>query len=56
METNLKVHVSADLKWWLKPYLYVLVFFCAVMGTEPDEQKLQQVILKGIKLKVTNLG
>lgn len=54
MATN-RMKVNIYLAWWLVPYIHILVFFCKLMGTEPDDQKLTKVIERGIKVKPLRL-
>ena len=48
------VTVEVKLAWWLKPYLYLLVWFCVLHGCVPDQVKLQRVINRAIRLSVRN--
>ena len=54
MATN-RVTVSIRVAWWLVLYIHVLVFFCKLMETEPDDEKLAKVIERGIKVKPQRL-
>lgn len=44
--------VEVSLAWWLRPYLAALFFFCLLMQTLPDEQKLARVIARAMRLRV----
>ena len=44
---TLKVHVA----WWIKPYCYLLSCFCAITGMEPDMEKIERTIHKGITIR-----
>lgn len=44
--------IEVRVTWWLLVYLNALVFFCTVMNTLPDEEKLETVIKRGIKARV----
>lgn len=48
MLTTLTLRVTCA--WWLKPYLYALAFFGVLMGMEPDQEKLQRVIARGLRV------
>ena len=45
-----EIIVQIKLRWWLKPYLSALVFFCHLWGTEPDWEKLDPIIKRGLKV------
>lgn len=51
-EATARLTVRCGLRWWLKPYLYTLLFFAWLHNTAPDAEKLQRVISKGIWLKI----
>lgn len=44
--------VVATIRWWLRPYMYVLIFFCVIMRREPDMEKFSRVVSRGIKLTI----
>lgn len=45
--------VSVTVRWWVGPYLQALVFFAWVMGTEPDYQRLAELLKRrGVKVTV----
>lgn len=44
---NFKVSVA----WWIKPYIVALVFFSFVTGCDYDEEKLERIIKKAVKVK-----
>lgn len=50
---NSTVTVTASFRWWLKPYLQVLCFFCLLHGRMPDQARLERVIRRGIRIEVT---
>lgn len=37
------VPVRVRIAWWVVPYLETLKFFCLVMGTEPNADKIGAV-------------
>lgn len=41
--------VEIRVSWWLYPYIWLLCCLCWVFGTEPDEDKLTKMVLRGIK-------
>jgi len=43
---TVRVHIA----WWLRPYLYALAFFAAMMGTDPDPEKLGHVFARAIRV------
>lgn len=45
-----EITVEVRLRWWLMPYLHALVFFCDLFNREPDWQKLDRVIARGLKV------
>lgn len=46
------IAVEVRVAWWLRPYLAVLVFFCRLRGTLPDEERLSRVIRCGLSARV----
>lgn len=44
---TVRIHVA----WWVWPYVHTLCFFCNLMGTVPDTDKLEKVLRRGIKIK-----
>ncbi len=48
---RLAVHVS--IAWWLAPYLWCLTFVSVLTQREPDWAKLERVIARAIRLRVT---
>lgn len=40
--------------WWLPLYIHSIKWFYVLTGREPDWDKVQRVVLKGMKLKVNN--
>ncbi len=51
MTKNLSVRFR--IAWWLPLYFGLLIFFCHLMGTYPNEEKLQRVVLRALKLDIT---
>lgn len=45
------VTITAHYRFWFMPYLHTLVWLCDLMGTEPDYDKLDKIIRKGIYIK-----
>ncbi|WP_299002346.1 hypothetical protein [uncultured Shewanella sp.] len=45
---GLKPIVKTHIKWWVKPYVNSLDFFCELMGTQADPVKKRKIIAKGI--------
>jgi hypothetical protein len=39
-------------KWWLKPYLHTLAFFCKLHNCEPDFEKLKKIVEKGTVIEL----
>jgi hypothetical protein len=44
--------IEVVLAWWVMPYAQTLAFVCALMGTEPDWDKLERVVMRGARVKV----
>jgi len=47
-----EIHVQVSLRWWLRPYLWSLMWFCVLFNTEPDDAKISYWIGKGIKTDI----
>lgn len=43
-----KIIVKVRLAWWVMPYVNTLLFFCRVFHTEPDYDKLTNIIKRGV--------
>jgi hypothetical protein len=43
--------IEITLAWWAQPYINVLAFVCAMTGTEPDLDKVEHMVQRGIKLR-----
>lgn len=48
---NLKVKVS----WWVKPYLFMVGFMCRAFNSEPNWEKVNYWLEKGITVKAGEL-
>lgn len=46
------VTVEVRLSWWLRLYLQTLGFLCCVLKTEPDWERLEVWIRRGIHVRV----
>lgn len=49
---GLTLNLTARTAWWVPLYLRGMAFFCALMGTEPNWDKVEKVVLKGVRLKI----
>lgn len=49
---RLEMTVSVTWRWWLKPYILTLAFFCAITGLQPDWQKFSRMVVRGLKVEV----
>jgi hypothetical protein len=50
---NLRASVSVTFRWWVAPYCKALEFFCLLMGTEPDPDKLADLLTRrGVKVSI----
>ncbi|MBR8344665.1 hypothetical protein [Burkholderia ambifaria] len=45
-----EIHISCA--WWLKPYLYVLAWFCVLTGNVVDEAKLEAKIKRAMRVTI----
>lgn len=43
--------VTVCFRFWVFPYINVLLFLCDLMGTEPDWDKLGKIMVKGSYIK-----
>ena len=48
---DLNITLSVHVAWWVKPYCYLLSVFCGITGMEPDMDKVERTIHKGITVK-----
>lgn len=44
-----QAEISVRVAWWCKPYLWLLKVRHAVTGREPDFDKVESVLMRGIK-------
>jgi hypothetical protein len=47
-----QVILRVTVEWWLRPYLFMLSLFCRLHGTQPDQEKLRRVCMRGISVHV----
>lgn len=47
-----KLELEVTLAWWLKLWLAALVFVAVMTRSQPDEEKLQRMIKRGLTIKV----
>jgi hypothetical protein len=47
---NAPVSVKISIAWWLKPYVFALTFFAALMGATPDAEKLKRTIRRALTI------
>ncbi|WP_175837089.1 hypothetical protein [Burkholderia anthina] len=48
----MKSEIQISFAWWLKPYLFVLAWFCVVTGQGADEAKLEAKIKRAMRVTV----
>lgn len=48
----MKIEFKVSFKWWIKPYLYILGFFCELYQREPDYEKVKKILEKGTILEL----
>jgi len=48
----MKVEFKVTIKWWVKPYLIGVEFFCWLYQCEPNWKKVEETVLKGTSLKL----
>lgn len=49
---TMKMQVKVTVAWWLKPYLYGVAFMCALTGREFDEDKVNRMINRALRLRI----
>ena len=52
MPSTINVQIKVSHRWWLLPYLELMIFFCWLMDCDPNYDKLERVIKRGLKTKV----
>lgn len=45
------MEIEVSVAWWVPVYINLLAFVCAVMRSDPDPEKVERMIQRGIKLK-----
>jgi hypothetical protein len=45
------ITLEVRLAWWFWPYFETLIALCLVLGTEPDPDKLERMIVRAIKVR-----
>lgn len=48
------ITVEIHIAWWYQPYVDMLVFFCNLMGAEPDWDKLERLLQRAVRIKEVN--
>jgi hypothetical protein len=47
-----KLEVTVRFAWWLRPYLWGLLFFCQLHRCDPDWVKLHRVVMRALRIDV----
>lgn len=47
--TPVRPVIRITLRWWLKPYIRTLLFFCVLFEQAPDWEKLERGIRRATK-------
>lgn len=47
-QSKLTMHI--EFSWWLKLYLRSLILFCNTFNVVPDDDKLENIIMRGCKI------
>lgn len=47
---------SVRLRWWLRWYLAAVVWFSRATGMEPDWERVERWIRRGLVLRTTGVG
>lgn len=50
------VTASIRMRWWLRCYLAAVVWFARATGTEPDWERVEWWIRRGLVLRTTRVG
>lgn len=45
---KIELTLTVKLAWWVMPYVQTLILFCKLMNTEPDMDKVEKIIHKGL--------
>ena len=45
------VTLTVKVAWWVRPYLYGVVLMSRLTGFEPDLDKVEVVVLKGLRVR-----
>jgi hypothetical protein len=43
-------------RWWLPPYVFIVIFLCALFDTEPHPQRFDYWMRRGLKIQVLRRG
>lgn len=46
--TEITVSFNVRIHWWVRPYLETLGFLCELFDTEPDYEKAERIVMRGI--------
>jgi hypothetical protein len=46
------VSIKVCVAWWVPVYINTMKFFCVLMQCEPDYDKVQKTVMRGITTKV----
>lgn len=47
-----RVEIRVRYRWWFRPYLHALVFFCRLHSAEPREETLQWLVRRGTVIEI----
>lgn len=43
---------TVHLRWWLKPYLYGVALMAIALNAEPDWQKVEDTVVRGLRVEL----
>lgn len=46
-----EIQIEVVISWWLQPYLMALMFFCTITGLEPDEERLERIVMSALRVR-----
>lgn len=48
--SKLQIELKVETAWWVWIYVYGVSAFCRITGFEPDLEKINAVVMRGIKV------
>ncbi len=52
MAADIQIKCRVVLAWWVKPYIHTVAFLCAITGQEPNLERTNYWVTRGVTIKL----